>query len=147
MISAMPKHSQTHSVLYSPEQMFDLVADIERYPDFLPWCEALYIRSRKGDEVIADMVIGFKIFHERFTSKVTLTHPSRIEVKHLSGPFKYLTNSWVFEASANGGCTINFDLDFQFRSKILEKAIGAVFHEAAQRMVKTFLARAKQLYG
>lgn len=148
----MPKHSEKRRLPYSPEQMFDLVSDIERYPDFLPWCEGLRIR-RKEDEgrvLVADMTIGFKLFRETFTSRVTLDRPDSILVKYERGPFKYLTNRWLFAPDPEDGekrCIVDFDVDFQFRSRMLELAIGPVFHEATHRMVRAFETRARRLYG
>lgn len=143
----MPSHSEQKLLPHSPEQMFDLVADVGRYPEFLPWCVATRIKSNDGHVMIADMVIGFKVFREQFTSRVMLDRPNRVDVEYQNGPFKYLENHWVFSAGANGGCAVDFHVDFEFRSRILEKAIGRVFTEAVHRMVSAFETRAKILYG
>jgi len=143
----MPMHAEMRRLPHTPEQMFDLVADVARYPEFLPWCMATRIRRREGDTLVADMVVGFKMFREKFTSRVTLTHRDRIDVLYEDGPFKYLNNHWVFERTEDGGCEIDFYVDFEFRSRILQKAIGAVFNEAVQRMVTAFEKRAQDLYG
>ena len=148
----MPRHAEKRRLPYSAAQMFDLVADVERYPDFLPWCEGLRIRKREGDGtvLVADMTIGFKLFRETFTSRVTLERPERIVVKYERGPFKYLTNRWFFHSDPEDGtgrCIVDFDVDFQFRSRMLELAIGPVFHEATHRMVRAFETRARRLYG
>ncbi|HTP83955.1 MAG TPA: type II toxin-antitoxin system RatA family toxin [Alphaproteobacteria bacterium] len=143
----MPTHAETRIVPYSPEQMFDLVAGIERYPEFLPWCLAARIRSREGKTVIADLVIGFKMIRERYTSRVTLDRPHRIDVEYLEGPLKRLTNHWVFEAHGSGGTRLNFFVDFEFRSRVLQALIGTLFYEALRRLVAAFEARAKKLYG
>ncbi|MEO5338285.1 MAG: type II toxin-antitoxin system RatA family toxin [Magnetospirillum sp. WYHS-4] len=145
----MPRHAERRRLPYGSEQMFDLVADVERYPDFLPWCEALRIRGRLGGgtELVADMTIGFKALRETFTTRVSLQRPARIDVKYEQGPFKYLKNRWDFEADGEGRCTIDFEVDFQFRSRLLELAVGPVFGEATRRMVQAFEKRARMLYG
>ncbi len=145
----MPKHAEKRRLPYAPEQMFDLVADIERYPEFLPWCKSLQIRRRDRDGALltADMAIGFKAFRETFTSRVILARPGRIDVAYERGPFKYLKNHWVFASDGEGRCIVEFSVDFQFRSKLLEFAIGAVFHEATHKMMRAFEDRAKSLYG
>ena len=133
---------------YRPEQMFDLVADIERYPEFLPWCVAARIRERRDDIVLADLVIGFKMIRERFTSRVKLDRPAlRIDVTYTDGPFRRLNNHWIIEPRAGGGCVIDFYVDFEFRSAVLQKLIGALFNEAVRRMVQAFETRARKLYG
>ena len=143
----MPTHAEKRVLPYTPEQLYDLVADIERYPDFLPWCMAARIRKREANLVVADLVIGFKVFRERFTSRVSLDPAGpRIHVAYAEGPFKYLNNHWVFERHAEG-CEIDFYVDFEFRSRILQKAIEVLFSEAVRRMVGAFEARAQSLYG
>ena len=144
----MPTHAEKRLLPYTPEQMFDLVAEVERYPDFLPWCMAARVRARKSQDnvVVADLVIGYKIFRERFTSRVELERPRRINVFYSEGPFKYLNNHWIFEPG-EGGCLIDFYVDFEFRSRFLQRAIGIVFNEAVRRMVDAFEKRARQLYG
>lgn len=143
----MPTHAEQRVVPYTPEQMFDLVAGIERYPEFLPWCLAARVRSREGKTVIADLVIGFKMIRERYTSRVTLDRPRRIDVEYLEGPLKRLTNHWVFEPHGSGGTKVDFYVDFEFRSRVLQTLIGALFYEALRRLVVAFEARAKKLYG
>jgi coenzyme Q-binding protein COQ10 len=149
-------HAEKRVLPYSPEQMFDLVRDVEKYPDFLPWCHALRVRKRETNEageevVISDMAIGFKIFRERFTTQVVAapghgdTSP-RIDVSYTNGPFKFLNNHWIFNPVATG-TEIDFFVDFEFRSKILDKAIGLVFNEAVQKMVNAFETRADAVYG
>jgi coenzyme Q-binding protein COQ10 len=142
----MPTHAEHRLLPYTPEQMYALVADIERYPEFLPWCVAARIRERRADFVSADLVIGFKMFRERFTSNVKLDPPGRIDVSYVEGPFRYLNNHWGFER-APGGCRIDFFVDFEFRSRLLQKAIELLFGEAVKRMVAAFEGRARQLYG
>jgi len=127
--------------------MFDVVADVAAYPDFLPWCVATRIRSFDGALMVADMVVGFKVIREQFTSRVTLDRPRRIDVEYRNGPFKYLENHWIFEPAEGGGCRVDFHVDFEFRSKLLDVTIGKVFTEAVHRMVAAFEKRAQTLYG
>ena len=143
----MPKHAEQRLLSYSPEQMFDLVADVKRYPEFLPWCVATRIRQSNETMMVADMVIGFKVFRESFTTRVTLNRPNTIKVTYENGPFKYLNNHWIFKESDGNSCTVDFDVDFEFRSRLLDAAIGAVFTEAVRRMVNAFETRANKLYG
>jgi coenzyme Q-binding protein COQ10 len=143
----MPTHAEKRALPYRPDQLFDLVADIERYPEFLPWCRAARIRKREGDVIIADLVIGWKMIRERFTSRVTLKRPGRIDVSYHEGPFKHLNNHWIFEPLPDGGCLIDFYVDFEFHSRVLQKVIGVLFNEAVRRMVHAFEERARALYG
>jgi coenzyme Q-binding protein COQ10 len=143
----MPTHAERRVLPYTPKQLYDLVVDIERYPEFLPWCRAARIRRREGNLVIADLVIGFKVFRERFTSRVELDPEGRrIHVTYSEGPFKYLNNHWLFDEHP-AGCEIEFYVDFEFRSRLLQKAIEVLFSEAVRRMVAAFEARARDLYG
>ncbi len=145
----MPTHAEKRVLPYSPRQLYDLVADIERYPEFLPWCIAARVRQHESDRglITADMVIGFKVFRERFTSCARLDPDGqRIDVAYEKGPFKYLNNHWVFEDHPQG-CTIDFYVDFAFRSRILQKLIEPLFSEAVRRMVSAFETRARALYG
>ena len=149
----MPTHAEKRVLPHTPIQLFDLVADVESYPDFLPWCLAVRVKesdpphpSNSHTFIIADMVIGFKIFRERFTSRVECRRPGRIDVNYTNGPFKYLNNHWVFTEVGTSSCEIDFFVDFEFRSIILQKAIGIVFNEAVQKMVDAFEARANILY-
>ena len=144
----MPTHAERRHLPHRPQQLFDLVADIERYPEFLPWCVGARIRSRTEREIVADLMIGFRLIRERFTSRVTLDRErNRIDVAYTEGPFKYLNNHWIFEPDGQGGTKLDFYVDFEFRSIVLQKVIGVVFHEAVRRMVGAFEARAKDLYG
>jgi coenzyme Q-binding protein COQ10 len=142
----MPTWSEKRRLPYRPEQLYELVADVERYPEFLPWCLAAKIRRREGSVVHADLVIGFKMFRERFTSKVTLSPPDRIDVAYADGPFRYLDNHWIF-LPTDDGTEIDFFVDFEFKNRMLQKVIEVLFNEAVRRMVAAFEARAKQLYG
>lgn len=149
----MPTHSETRNLPYSAQQMYDLVADVESYPKFLPWNAAARIRSRKaidgGGEVMeADLVISFKVFRERFGSRVTLwPEAKKIDTEYLDGPFRYMRSNWAFADRAEGGCEVRFFVDFEFRNAILQGIIGLVFNEAMQRIVRAFEARAQELYG
>ncbi|HEV2303740.1 MAG TPA: type II toxin-antitoxin system RatA family toxin [Stellaceae bacterium] len=142
----MPTHAETRILPYTPEQLFALVADIERYPEFLPWCMGARIRERRADLIVADLVIGFRMFRERFTSRVTLVPPRRIDVAYAEGPFRYLNNHWAF-AAAPGGCRVDFFVDFEFKSRVLQRVIEVLFGEAVRRMVGAFEKRAQALYG
>jgi coenzyme Q-binding protein COQ10 len=149
----MATHAEQRLLPYTPEQLFDLVAAIDRYPEFLPWCVAARVRERNENVVVGDLVIGFKMIRERFTSRVTLDRPHRIGVAYLSGPMHYLDNHWTFTPVPSspelpgGGTMIDFYVDFEFRSRLLQSLIGVLFHEAVKRMVAAFEARARQLYG
>jgi coenzyme Q-binding protein COQ10 len=143
----MPTHAERRVVPYSPEQIFDLVVDVDRYPEFLPWCVAARIRHRDGGHrFTADLAIGYKMFRERFTSHVELHRPHRIDVVYREGPFRYLNNHWILEPR-DGGCVIDFYVDFEFRSRTLQKAVQRLFNEAVKRMVTAFEKRAHALYG
>lgn len=147
----MPRHSEIRQLPYSADQMYNLVADVAKYPEFLPWCAAARIRSRirhDDHEVMeADLVISFKVFRERFGSRVTLwPETRRIDTEYLDGPFKFLKSYWIFHSRAVG-CEVEFFVDFEFRNAILQKVIGVVFNEAMQRIVGAFETRAKDLYG
>ena len=142
----MPTHAEQRVLPYTPEQLFALVADVERYPEFLPWCVGARVRERSGNLIIADLIIGFRLFRERFTSRVALDPPRRIDVEYTEGPFRYLNNHWVFE-KAPGGCRIDFFVDFEFKSRLMQKLIEVLFSEAVRRMVGAFEKRARDLYG
>ena len=148
----MPTHSERRFLPYSSDEMYALVADVGSYPKFLPWNSAARIRSRTarddGSEVMeADLVISFKVFRERFGSRVTLwPAQKKIETEYLDGPFKYMKSHWVFHEAA-GGCEVEFFVDFEFRNAILQGIIGVVFNDAMQRVVRAFERRAVELYG
>lgn len=145
------RHAEEKLLPHSPAQMFDLVADVARYPEFLPWTAAARIRSRQpvaGGEVMeADLVISFKLFREKFGSRVTLLRDEgRILTEYIDGPFRHLKSEWRF-AEAPGGTRVHFEVDFEFRNAILAGVIGLVFNEAMTRVVRAFETRAKALYG
>jgi coenzyme Q-binding protein COQ10 len=142
----MPTHAEQRLLPYTPEQLFALVADVERYPEFLPWCVGARIRERQPRLIVADLIIGFRVFRERFTSCVGLDPPRHIDVTYTEGPFRYLNNHWTFEP-APGGCRVDFHVDFEFKSRVLQMVIEALFSEAVRRMVAAFERRAAQLYG
>ena len=146
-LDLMPTHAEQRALPYTPEQVFDLVAAVERYPEFLPWCTATRIKRREGDIFWADLAVGFKVFRETFTSKVTSNPSDRIDVEYLDGPFRYLNNHWKFLGQPDGTTVVDFYVDFEFRSRILQRAIGVLFEEAVRRMVGAFETRADALYG
>jgi coenzyme Q-binding protein COQ10 len=142
----MPRHSETRFLPYSPEQLFDLVADVADYDKFLPWVVAVRVRSSSEEETIADLVVGFNAFKERFTSRVLKQRPAKICVDYIEGPLKYLHNEWKFEP-ASGGTDVHFSVDFAFRSRLFESLAGAMFDRALRRMIGAFEQRAAELYG
>lgn len=142
----MPTHNEKRFLPHTPDQMYDLVMDIEDYPNFLPWCVALRVTGRDENVVRADMVVGFKMLREKFTSKVTVTPKERIDVEYMDGPFRYLENRWLFHEK-DGGCEVDFFIDFEFRSRLLRKVMEPLFHEAVRRMVRSFETRAAQKYA
>lgn len=142
----MPTHAEKKTLPYTPQQMFDLVAGVEKYPEFLPWCLASRVTKREGDVFYADLVIGYKMVREKFTSRVTAHAPDHIHVEYLSGPMQHLSNHWRFIDGPGGSCVIDFYLDFEFKSPLLQKLMGVFFSEAVRRMVGAFEARARQLY-
>lgn len=149
----MPAHSEQQFSPYNTQQLFDLVADVERYPEFLPWCRAARVVERGQGYLLGELVISFSHMVERYTSRVALVPPTgpneggSIDVEMVSGPFQYLTNQWVFTPRAGGGTQIDFALDFKFRSKILERLIGGMFAKATAKMATAFKERADALYG
>lgn len=143
----MPRHSETRKLPYSPEQMYNLVADVGRYGEFLPWVSAIRIRSNSETQMIADMIVGFKGLRESFTSKVEKTRPSDIHVEYLDGPLKYLRNDWSFRPDGAGGCLVDFSVDFAFKNKVFEMIAGQVFDRALRKMIGAFEDRAAVLYA
>ncbi len=143
----MPTHAEKRHLPYSPEQLFALVADVEKYPEFLPWCISADITKREGDIFYADLIIGYKLVREKFGSKVTLDKPNAARVEYLSGPMKYLSNHWKFIPEKDGTCTIDFYVDFEFKNYFFQKLMGLFFNEIVRRMVAAFEARAQALYG
>lgn len=148
----MPQITRVHPLAYSADKMFELVADVEKYPLFLPLCEALSVRERrqKGDIelLVASMTVGYKAIRETFTTRVILNRPqSIIDVSYLDGPFKRLDNRWRFEATGPESCIIHFDIDYEFASRMLGMVMGAMFDTAFKRFTHAFEERARTIYG
>jgi coenzyme Q-binding protein COQ10 len=143
----LPHHSEKRIVPYSAEQMFALVADVERYPEFLPWCAAVRVRSRDGAVFTADLIAAFGALREQFTSRVMLDPAAKtITIEYIEGPFERLTNRWRFHALEKGS-EVEFDIDFRFKSRTLEALISGMFTRAIEKMTGSFVARADALYG
>jgi len=146
----MPQHTEKRILTYSPQQMYGLVADIESYPAFIPWCEGALIRRefiRDGKKILdAELKISFKVYHETFKSEVTLMpEMQEISIRYLEGPLKHLKSYWIFH-KVDQGCEVEYHVDFEFRSKIVQKLVGIVFFEAMQRIVNSFEKRAKEVF-
>ncbi len=148
----MTTHAETRKLPYGAGKMYDLVADVARYPEFLPWCAAARVKPPRdmGDRQVleADLVISFKVFREKFASRVTLwPDTGRIDTAYLDGPFRHMNSTWKFRDAEGGGCEVDFFVDFEFRNRLLQSAAGMFFHEAMQRIVRAFEERAHDLYG
>ena len=148
----MPQFETRRIVKHSPEQMYALVADVERYPEFLPLCEALAIRSRRERDdktlLVADMTVGYKAIRETFTTQVLLAPAERaIDVKYIEGPFRYLDNRWRFEPAGEGGCSVHFFIDYEFKSRILGAVMGSMFDRAFRMFSEAFEKRADEIYA
>jgi coenzyme Q-binding protein COQ10 len=143
----MPRHSETRALPYSPEQMFDLVADVSSYAQFLPWVSAVRITSDSETEMTADLMVGFKALREKFTSRVTKQRPSSVHVDYVDGPLKYLRNDWTFRPDGKGGTLVDFAIDFEFKSRLFEMVAGQVFAQALRMMIGAFEERARKLYA
>jgi coenzyme Q-binding protein COQ10 len=148
----MPAHSETRRLPYTAEQMYTLVADVADYPTFIPWIAASRVRSvtpeGEREVMLADLIVGFKMFRERFLSRVTMWEATRrIDTEYIEGPFKHMNSTWVFSDLDEGGCEVAFDVDFEFKNRLLQGAAGLFFQDAMQRIVRAFEARAKTRYG
>jgi len=143
----MPTHAEKKTLPYTSDQLFDLVVDVERYPEFLPWCLSCDIIEQRDNIIFANLVIGYKIFREWIKCTVTHKRPNSIRVEYINGPLKYLSNTWDFKDTADGGCVIDFYVDFEFKNPIFQKLMGVFFNEIVKRMVKAFEDRANQLYN
>jgi len=143
----MPKHSETRRLPYTPEQMFDLVADVAAYPQFLPWVSAVRVRSNSETEMLADMIVGFKGLRETFTSRVVKQRPGHVHVDYVDGPLKHLSNDWRFRPDGEGGVFIDFEVDFAFKNRVFEMLAGQVFDRALRKMIGAFETRAIALYS
>jgi len=142
----MPRHTEQRVLPYTPEQLFDLVADVGRYQEFLPWVAATRIRENSEDAMVADLVVGFKALKETFTSKVHKRRPDEITIDYVEGPLKFLHNSWRFRA-VEGGTEVDFCVDFAFKNRIFEALAGQMFDRALRRMIGAFEERAAELYS
>jgi coenzyme Q-binding protein COQ10 len=142
----VPSHHERRELPYSPEQMFDLVADVARYGEFLPWVAGVRVRSDSDHEMVADLIVGFKGLRERFTSRVNKRRPGHIHVDYLDGPLKHLSNEWHFEPTSHGGSIVEFKVDFAFRNSLFERLAGQVFDRALRKMTQAFEERAADLY-
>jgi coenzyme Q-binding protein COQ10 len=148
----MTQHAETRRMPYGAQEMYDLVSDVARYPEFLPWTAAARIRSITpvpgGREMAADLVVSFKVFRERFGSRVRLWDEAlKIETDYLDGPFKHMHSTWAFRDHPEGGCEVDFSVDFEFKNRVLQGAAGLFFTEAMQRIVRAFEERARTLHG
>ena len=142
----MPHHHERKSLPFSAEQMYDLVVDVSRYSEFLPWVAAARIRSNTDEELLADLVVGFKALKETFSSRVLKTPKSKVVVEYLDGPMRHLHNQWLFEET-EGGCIVDFTVDFAFSNRIFEALAGQYFSTAIRKMTDAFVKRAEVLYG
>ena len=144
----MKTHIERKILPYTRQQMFDLVADVGAYQDFAPWCVASRVTRQESDSVFfADLVVGYKFFRERFSSKVILDAPDRLHIEYQKGPLKHLSNYWRFEEHEDGGCVIDFSVEFEFQNSMLQGMAQVFFQEIIKRMVGAFEARAAELYG
>ncbi|HTE77433.1 MAG TPA: type II toxin-antitoxin system RatA family toxin [Xanthobacteraceae bacterium] len=149
----MPQFSTKRHVQHSASEMFDLVADVERYPEFVPLCRSLRVRKRSADSedrdvVVADMTVAYKLIYETFTSRVTLDRPSlEILVEYLEGPFRKMNNRWRFHSAGSNACDVEFFISYEFRSRTLGLLMGAMFDAAFRRFSAAFERRADQIYG
>lgn len=148
----MPKHHETRKLPYTAQQMYDLVGDVESYPSFIPWTAAARVTSQRetdtGELLEVDMVISFKVFRERFRSRVTKDHEDmQIDTEYLNGPFRHMNSTWRFSDAEGGGCDVMFDVDFEFKSRILGSAAQMFFNDAMQRIVRAFEREAAKRYG
>lgn len=142
----MPRHTETRVLPYTPEQLFELVADVGRYQEFLPWVAATRVRANSDTDMLADLVVGFGALKETFSSRVRKRRPAELEIDYLEGPLKHLHNSWKFRAVA-GGTEVDFCVDFAFRNRLFEALAGQMFDRALRRMIGAFEERAAALYG
>ena len=142
----MPHHHERKSLPFSAEQMYDLVVDVSRYSEFLPWVAAARIRSNTDEELLADLVVGFKALKETFSSRVLKTPKTKVVVEYLDGPMRHLHNQWLFEETEDG-CIVDFTVDFAFSNRIFETLAGQYFSTALRKMTDAFVKRAEVLYG
>ncbi|MCJ2050904.1 type II toxin-antitoxin system RatA family toxin [Methylobacterium sp. J-070] len=154
----MPSFRVTRTVRHSPQQMYDLVADVERYPEFLPLCESLRVIRRQeirsqemaegGEVLIAEMGVGYKAIRERFTTRVSLDPQNlKIVAEYIDGPFRHLENRWLFKDAPNGGCAVDFFITYEFKSRTLGLLMGTMFDRAFRKFTDAFEGRADRMYG
>ena len=143
----MPKHHETRPLPYTPDQMFNLVANVAAYPEFLPWVSAIRVRHDSDSEMVADMIVGFKGIKESFTSRVDKHRPDFVRVDYLEGPLKHLHNQWRFRDDGKGGVLVDFEVEFEFKNRLFEMLAGQVFDKALRKMIGAFETRAAELYG
>lgn len=144
----MLSHFEQKHLPYSREQMFDLVAAVDQYKEFAPWCVASRINKRESESVFyADLVVGYKVFREKFSSKVILDKPNEISIEYQQGPLKNLKNHWIFKEVENGSCVIDFSVEFEFKNVALQGLANMFFNEVVKRMIDAFEARAQEIYG
>ncbi|HPD83266.1 MAG: type II toxin-antitoxin system RatA family toxin [Alphaproteobacteria bacterium] len=144
----MLSHVEQKTLPYTPQQMFDLVAAVDQYSEFAPWCVASRINKWEGDTIFyADLIVGYKVFREKFSSKVLLNRPREITIEYQKGPLKNLTNHWIFSEGSNGSCVIDFSVEFEFKNMALQALATMFFNEVVKRMIGAFEARAQEVYG
>ncbi|MET0250345.1 MAG: type II toxin-antitoxin system RatA family toxin [Sphingobium sp.] len=143
----MPKHNETRALPYTPQQMFDLVADVAAYPQFLPWVSAIRVRSNDDAQMVADMIVGFKGVRETFTSRVNKHRPDHVRVDYVDGPLKHLHNEWRFRDDGQGGTLVDFEVEFEFKNRLFEMLAGQFFDKALRKMIGAFEERAAALYA
>lgn len=141
----MPRHEETRDLPFAANDLFDLVADVKSYPDFLPWCRNARLYRQREDGFMADLVIGFKIYKETFTSRVRLDRPRHIHVDYIRGPLRYLKNDWWFEEQVDGRTNVHFIVDFEFKNPVFQRLVGLLFEEAVSHMVSAFEERARKV--
>jgi len=143
----MPRHNETRALPYTPQQMFDLVADVAAYPQFLPWVSAIRVRSNSEEQMVADMIVGFKGVRETFTSRVNKHRPDHVRVDYVDGPLKHLHNEWRFRDDGQGGSLVDFEVEFEFKNRLFEMLAGQFFDKALRKMIGAFEERAAALYA
>lgn len=143
----MPRHHETRSLPYTPYQMFELVANVGAYPEFLPWVSAIRVRSNSDSEMVADMIVGFKGIKESFTSRVHKHRPDFVRVDYVDGPLKHLHNQWRFRDDGKSGVLVDFEVEFEFKNRLFEMLAGQMFDKALRKMIGAFETRAAELYG
>jgi coenzyme Q-binding protein COQ10 len=142
----MPHHHERKALPFTSEQMYDLVTDVARYHEFLPWVSAVRVRANTDTEMLADLIVGFKALKETFSSRVMKTPKSKVAVDYLDGPMRHLNNQWLFEET-DTGCIVDFTVDFAFQNRIFEALAGQYFSTALRKMTDAFVQRAEELYG